>query len=138
MLLFKSRLRRLIICYILGLVLRTSLVLTINLSRGPGEGPVDFVNPIQKILNCFRLQSKRTTIRFRKDGVWVFEVENKDDLQHIIIPFFKKFHFISHKKTLQFNKFVKIFYLIQQTPSLTLAHVTQILQWRNESQTKKR
>ena len=49
MLLFKSRLRRLIICYILGLVLRTSLVLTINLSRGPGEGPVDFVNPIQKI-----------------------------------------------------------------------------------------
>ena len=86
---------------------------------------------IKKILNC-------GTIRFRKDGVWVFEVENKDDLQHIIIPFFKKFHFISHKKTLQFKKFVKIFDLIQQTPSLTLAHVAQILQWRNESQTKKR
>ena len=38
----------------------------------------------------------------------------------------------------QFDRFVKIFELIQQTPSLTLAHVSQILQWRNESQTKKR
>ena len=84
---------------------------------------------IQKSLNC-------GTIRFRKNGVWVFEVESKKDFKNIIIPFFTKFHFKSHKKRRQFDKFVQIFELIEQTPSLTLA--PQILQWRNESQIKKR
>lgn len=46
---------------------------------------------IQKHLGC-------GTIRFRKDNVWPFEVDNKTALIKIIIPFFTKYGFLSEKK----------------------------------------
>jgi len=38
------------------------------------------------------------TIRFRKDGVWMFEVNNQKSLCGKILPFFDPFRFLSKKK----------------------------------------
>lgn len=48
------------------------------------------------------------TIRYRKDGVWVYEVTNKNALKNIIIPFFEKYSFISAWKKKSFQSFKKI------------------------------
>lgn len=76
---------------------------------------------IQKHLGC-------GTIRFRKDNVWAFEVDNKTALIKIIIPFFTKYGFLSEKKKKDFNRFVKIIKIVyQQKKSKTLDDVENIL-----------
>ena len=84
---------------------------------------------IKHILKC-------GTIRFRKDGVWVFEVNNQKSLREKILPFFDQFRFLSKKKKLQYQKFKKICNLLNQTPSNTYETVRQILVLRNESNMK--
>lgn len=54
------------------------------------------------------------TIRFRKDGVWVYEVDNLPLLDKIIIPFFKKHPFLSEKKRRDFARFQEIMKIISQ------------------------
>lgn len=84
---------------------------------------------IKHILKC-------GTIRFRKDGVWVFEVDNQNSLHKQILPFFDRFQFFSKKKKLQYQKFKKICNLLNQTSSNTYETVRQILILRNESNIK--
>lgn len=85
---------------------------------------------IKHILKC-------GTIRFRKDGVWMFEVQNQKAINEKILPFFDQFRFISKKKKLQYQKFKKICKLLNQTSSNTYDTIRQILILRNESNTKK-
>lgn len=56
---------------------------------------------IKKVLGC-------GTIRERKDGVVYYEVTNINSLQDKIIPFFKKFGFMSAKKKQNFFVFTEI------------------------------
>ena len=61
---------------------------------------------IKTHLNC-------GTVRFRKDGVWVYEVDKKSAVCDIIIPFFQKHPFISKKKQkdfLRLSELVNIIY----------------------------
>jgi intein-encoded DNA endonuclease-like protein len=50
------------------------------------------------------------TIRFRKDNVWVYEVDNHNALKTQIIPFFKQYPFLSTKKKERFCSFSKNFH----------------------------
>ena len=84
---------------------------------------------IKHILKC-------GTIRARKDGVYAFEVTNRQTLNTQIIPFFEKFQFQSEKKKLQFRKFKKICELLKNTQSVTLEQLQQIVILRNEANPK--
>lgn len=90
----------------------------------------------RKILGWIKHILKCGTIRKRKDGVYAFEVSNRESLKEYIIPFFDRFCFQSDKKKLQFQRFKQIFKLITNTRSLTYEHIKQILIWRNESNPK--
>ena len=77
------------------------------------------------------------TIRFRKDGVWVYEVDNQKALSDTIIPFFKKHPFLSDKKKRDFKRFqdmVKIIY--QGNKSKTYQDITLLLQLVADVETK--
>ena len=76
---------------------------------------------IKKHLGC-------GTIRFRKDNVWVFEVDNKTALINTIIPFFSQYGFLSDKKKKDFNRFKKLIKIIYQgEKSKTLSEVENVL-----------
>lgn len=80
---------------------------------------------IKHILKC-------GTIRFRKDGVWAFEVTNKQALNERIIPFFNRFCFRSKKKRLQFKKFKEICQILNNN-SVNLNTIEKIIILRDES-----
>lgn len=56
---------------------------------------------IKKVLGC-------GTLRTRKDGIIYYEVTNIHTLQERVIPFFKKFNFLSAKKKINFSIFTQI------------------------------
>ena len=69
------------------------------------------------------------TIRFRKDGVWAYEVDNSKTLIDTIIPFFKKHPFLSDKKTRDFVRFQKIVDIVYRgNKSKTYQDITLVLQ----------
>ena len=45
------------------------------------------------------------TIRFKGDGVWMFEVNNLSAIRENVIPFFDRFGFLSAKKRRDFAIF---------------------------------
>ena len=76
------------------------------------------------------------TIRFRKDNVWVYEVDNIKSIQQIIIPFFNKFGFLSEKKKKDFVRFKKIVEIKQKKRALTYNDIEKILQLLLEVESK--
>jgi hypothetical protein len=76
------------------------------------------------------------TLRFRKDGVWVYEVENKKTLRSHIVPFFRKYPFLSQKKKKDFLRFQKILAILDQSKSTTLVNLKSILQLLEEIESK--
>lgn len=77
--------------------------------------PVFNVSQKEKtILSIIKSQLNCGTIRFRNDGVWVYEVDNKNALIDKIIPFFQKFRFLSEKKQRDFGRFIKIVKIVYQ------------------------
>ena len=47
-------------------------------------------------------------MRQRQDGVWYYEVNNIQPILDNVIPFFRRFHFLSAKKKRDFAKFVEL------------------------------
>ena len=89
------------------------------------------------ILTVIKDHLKCGTIRFRKDGVWAYEVDNKQALINTIIPFFKKFLFLSHKKQRDFARFIKIVDIIYRgNKSNTYQDLTTLLQLISDVETK--
>jgi hypothetical protein len=88
------------------------------------------------ILALIKRYLKCGTIRFRSDGVWAFEVENRTSLHGTIIPFFKKFRFLSEKKKKDFQRFQKILELVEQNKSTTYTDIEDILKLVNEIESK--
>jgi intein-encoded DNA endonuclease-like protein len=76
------------------------------------------------------------TLRPRKDGVWVFEVENKTAIKNTIIPFFKKYSFLSTKKKKDFYRFLKIVEILDCHKSTTFNDLQQILNLLDEIESK--
>ena len=56
------------------------------------------------------------TMRSRPDGVWYYEVNNLNAIRENVIPFFKRFGFLSAKKKRDFEKFCQIADILAQGP----------------------
>ena len=72
------------------------------------------------------------TIRGRPDGVWYFEVNNLNAIWDTVIPFFKKYRFLSAKKKRDFAKFCQLAGLLKANVHLTRDGIQRILEIRRE------
>lgn len=84
------------------------------------------------ILALFKRHLKCGTLRSRSDGVWYYEVNNFTAIRENVIPFFKKFGFLSAKKKRDFEKFVQIAGMIRQGEHLNEAGIKRILAVRKQ------
>lgn len=85
------------------------------------------------ILSLFKKHLKCGSMRERKhDGIWYYEVTNFNAIQNNVIPFFRRFGFLSAKKKRDFSKFQKIAKLIETKDHLTLEGIQEILKIRKE------
>lgn len=88
------------------------------------------------ILALIKNHLKCGTLRPRNDGVWVYEVDNRSMLTNNILPFFKKFPFLSTKKKKDFLRFQKILKILEGNKSTTLQDIKDILELLNEIESK--
>lgn len=84
------------------------------------------------ILALYKRWLKCGTLRSRPDGVWYYEVNNFKPIQENIIPFFKRFNFLSAKKKRDFSKFMQIAKIIETNKHTTEEGIKQILAIRRE------
>ena len=112
-----------------------------NVSFRPRE---DYRTP-WKISLCFNVSQKDKvilalfkrylgcgTLRSRPDGVWYYEVNNFSAIWENVIPFFKKYKFLSAKKKRDFSKFCQIAKLIKNDQHLIEEGIREILKIRRE------
>ena len=83
------------------------------------------------ILALFKRHLKCGTLRSREDGVWYYEVNNYTAITENVIPFFRRFGFLSAKKKRDFSKFREIADLIQNKEHLHETGIRKILKIRN-------
>lgn len=83
------------------------------------------------ILQKFKEVFKCGTLRSRPDDVWYFEINNLPDLIESVIPFFRRFGFISAKKTNDFAIFCKIVSILQSQEHRSEKAIREILEMRN-------
>ena len=84
------------------------------------------------ILSLFKRYLKCGTMRQRKDGVWYYEVNNLQAIHENVIPFFKRFGFLSAKKKRDFSKFQKISKIMLEGGHRTREGVEEIISIRRE------
>lgn len=84
------------------------------------------------ILALFKRHLQCGTMRQREDGVWYYEVNNLNAILENVIPFFKRFNFLSSKKKRDFAKFCQIAQLMEQGAHLHKEGIEKILEIRRE------
>lgn len=84
------------------------------------------------ILALFKRHLGCGTIRGRPDGVWYYEVNNFNAIWDTVIPFFKRYGFLSAKKKRDFLKFCQLAALLKSSKHLTEEGIRQILEIRRE------
>lgn len=84
------------------------------------------------ILALFKRHLKCGTLRGRPDGVWYYEVNNFRAIVENVIPFFKRFNFLSAKKKRDFAKFKKIAKMIQEGKHLLKEGILEIVEVRRD------
>lgn len=84
------------------------------------------------ILTLFKRYLGCGSLRPRPDGVWYYEVNNFDIIWEKIIPFFKKYGFLSAKKKRDFSKFCQIAEIIKKGDHLTETGIKKILELRRD------
>ncbi len=84
----------------------------------------------EQILLLIQRQLGCGTMRSRPDGVWYYEVNTLSDLQQHIIPFFKRFPFLSEKKKRDFLLFQNIVDLLGSRAHLSKDGIQAILEIR--------
>ena len=72
------------------------------------------------------------TLRGRPDGVWYYEVNNFNAIVENVIPFFRKFSFLSAKKKRDFNIFCQMADMIKNGKHLHENGIKEILEIRRE------
>jgi len=89
---------------------------------------------LKKYLGCGRIKQRR-------DGLWIFVVENPRSLEERVIPFFKKYRFLSSKTKTNFSIFCRIVRLIREDKHLTEEGLEKIAKLRaklNKGRKRKR
>ena len=112
-----------------------------NVSFRPRQ---DYKSP-WKISLCFNISQKDKvilalykhylgcgTLRGRPDGVWYYEVNNFNAIWEVIIPFFKRFSFLSAKKKRDFSKFCEIAEMMKRNEHLKEDGIRRIIEIRRE------
>jgi len=84
------------------------------------------------ILSLCKKHLQCGTLRSRKDGIWYFEVNNLNAIKKNVIPFFKKFHFLSAKKKRDFRKFCNLAKLLDTGAQNTREGLKEILKIRRD------
>jgi LAGLIDADG DNA endonuclease family protein len=84
------------------------------------------------ILAQLKRQLDCGTIRYKGDGVWMFEVNNLTAIRENVIPFFKRFGFLSAKKKRDFAIFRKMATLMENGAHLNRLGVVELLELRRE------
>lgn len=84
------------------------------------------------ILSLFKRHLNCGTLRGRPDGVWYYEVNNFRAIVENVIPFFRRFQFLSAKKKKDFAKFRKIAELIKQGRHLDEQGIVEIIELRRD------
>src|SRR3989338_5592967 len=84
------------------------------------------------ILSLYKRYLGCGTMRQRRDGVWYYEVNNFNAIWENVIPFFKKYGFLSAKKKRDFSKFCQIAEMIKNGQHLEGAGIKRILDIRRE------
>lgn len=72
------------------------------------------------------------TLRQRRDGVWYFEVNDLEDIQARVIPFFEKYQFVSVKKRRDFAKFRRIAAIVGRRSRQGRDRIEKILEIRRD------
>ena len=72
------------------------------------------------------------TLRSRPDGVWYYEVNNFKSICDNVIPFFKRYSFLSSKKKRDFLKFCQIAMMIKNDEHLKIEGIKKILNIRKD------
>lgn len=86
----------------------------------------------EEILRVFQHHLDCGTMRTRPDGVWYFEVDDFESITSKVIPFFKRFGFLSAKKRRDFRKFTEIAALVEEGSHRTSQGVQEILHIRRD------
>src|SRR3989454_8189977 len=84
------------------------------------------------VLLVLREQLRCGTMRQRADGCWYYEVNNLQDLNRNVLPFFRRFGFLAPTKQRDFAKFCELTALMLEGRHLTLEGVRQILDIRRD------
>jgi hypothetical protein len=84
------------------------------------------------ILSLFKRHLECGTMRQREDGVWYYEVNNLGAIRSNVIPFFRRFGFLSAKRKRDFAKFVKLAELMEKRGHLTREGVEHIIDIRSD------
>lgn len=84
------------------------------------------------ILSLFKRHLECGTMRQRRDGVWYYEVNNLNSIRSNVIPFFRRFGFLSAKKKRDFAKFMKLAEIIESGDHLTRDGVERVLDIRSD------
>ncbi len=95
----------------------------LNLSFNISQRDKTLLQLAQDILKC-------GAIRFRKDGVYAFEVRSVNDITQKVIPFFNHFELISKEKKEAFRIFSEIAKIMERKEHLTLNGLKKILKLR--------
>jgi hypothetical protein len=98
------------------------VVLTFNVSQKESY----ILSQFKKILGCGRLVTRK------KDGLFMFVIDNPLSIQQKVIPFFKRFQFLSHNKIKNFSIFCQITDLVFRKQHLNQDGLKQILVLREK------
>ena len=98
------------------------VVLTFNVSQKESY----ILSQFKKHLGCGRLQQRKD------DGLFMYSVSNPLSIQEKVIPFFKKYNFLSQTKKRNFSIFCQIAKLVFQKEHLNKNGLNKIIELREE------
>ena len=84
------------------------------------------------ILTMFKKNLGCGKLRSRKNGIWYYEVDNFSSIVENVIPFFRKFSFLSLEKKSDFANFQRLAELFKNGEHLTLLGLKKILSIRKQ------
>ncbi len=84
------------------------------------------------ILALLKRHLKCGTIRYKSDDVWMFEVNNLTAIHENVIPFFRRFGFLSAKKKRDFAIFRQMADLMKEKAHLDRPGIVELLRLRRE------
>lgn len=97
------------------------VVLTFNVSQRESH----ILAQYKRILGCGRIQQ-------RADGLYIYVVSNPNSITDKVIPFFKRFNFLSQYKKRNFSIFCQIASLVMEKEHLNESGLREIVQLREE------